>query len=170
MTMIDRDELLKHEVMIINKANAAFHGVPSSLIEKAPVIDLKNLQPVWRDPETDPPKGSKPKCWCWLTVGKDTALWQENRFRFIEELMKLYGFVLLAGGHCIDGLSEHSGVYAFRAVGMEKRVDGAEDTYGVHTGICRTGRRSWVHDGVSGAQNDRFCMIDTKFTLYHFSA
>lgn len=56
MTMIDRDELLKHEVMIITKGNAAFHGVPSSLIETAPVIDLKNLQPVWRDPETVPPK------------------------------------------------------------------------------------------------------------------
>lgn len=56
MTMIDRDELLKREVMIITKGNAAFHGVPSSLIETAPVIDLKNLQPVWRDPETDPPK------------------------------------------------------------------------------------------------------------------
>lgn len=56
MTSIDRDELLKHEVMIITKGNATFHGVPSSLIETAPVIDLKNLQPVWRDPETDPPK------------------------------------------------------------------------------------------------------------------
>ena len=56
MTLIDRDELLKHEVMIITKGNAAFHGVPSSLIETAPVIDLKNLQPVWRCPETDPPK------------------------------------------------------------------------------------------------------------------
>lgn len=56
MTLIDRDKLLKHEVMIIAKGNAAFHGVPSSLIETAPVIDLKNLQPVWRDPETDPPK------------------------------------------------------------------------------------------------------------------
>lgn len=56
MTLIDRDELLKHEVMIITKGNAAFHGVPSSLIETAPVIDIKNLQPVWRDPETDPPK------------------------------------------------------------------------------------------------------------------
>ena len=56
MTMIDRDELLKHEVMIITKGNAAFHGVPSSLIETAPVIDIKNLQPVWRDPETDPPE------------------------------------------------------------------------------------------------------------------
>lgn len=56
MTLIDRDGLLKHEVMIITKGNAAFHGVPSSLIETAPVIDLKNPQPVWRDPETDPPK------------------------------------------------------------------------------------------------------------------
>lgn len=56
MTLIDRDELLKHEVMIITKGNAAFHGVPSSLIETAPVVDIKNLQPVWRDPETDPPK------------------------------------------------------------------------------------------------------------------
>lgn len=56
MTLIDRDELLKCEVMIITKGNAAFHGVPSSLIEIAPVVDLKNLQPVWRDPETDPPK------------------------------------------------------------------------------------------------------------------
>lgn len=56
MTLIDRDELLKHEVMIITKGNAAFHGVPSSLIETASVIGLKNLQPVWRDPETDPPK------------------------------------------------------------------------------------------------------------------
>lgn len=56
MTLIDRDELLKHEVMIITKGNAAFHGVPSSLIETAPVIDFKNLQPVWRNPETDPPK------------------------------------------------------------------------------------------------------------------
>lgn len=56
MTLIDRDELLKHEVMIITKGNAAFHGVPSSLIEIAPVVDLKNLQPVWRDPETDPPE------------------------------------------------------------------------------------------------------------------
>ena len=61
-------------------------------------------------------------------------------------------------------------MYAFRAVGVEKRVDGAEDTHSVHTGICRTGRRSGVHDGVSGAQNDRFCVIDTKFTLCHFSA
>lgn len=83
--------------------------------------------------------------------------------------MQLYGFVLLVCSHCFYGLPEYSGVYAFRAVGMEKRVDGAEDTYGVHTGICRTGRRSWVHDGVSGAQNDRFCMIDTKFTLCYFS-
>lgn len=33
MTLIDRDELLKHEVMIITKGNAAFHGVPSSLID-----------------------------------------------------------------------------------------------------------------------------------------
>lgn len=56
VVLIDRDELLKHEVMIITKGNAAFHGVPSSLIETAPVIDIKNLQPVWRDPETDPPK------------------------------------------------------------------------------------------------------------------
>lgn len=56
MTLIDRDELLKHEVMIITKGNATFHGVPSSLIETAPVVDFKNLQPVWRDPETDPPK------------------------------------------------------------------------------------------------------------------
>lgn len=56
MTLIDRDELLKHEVMIITKGNAAFHGVSSSLIETTPVIDIKNLQPVWRDPETDPPK------------------------------------------------------------------------------------------------------------------
>lgn len=56
VVLIDRDELLKNEVMIITKGNAAFHGVPSSLIETAPVIDLKNLQPVWRDPETDPPK------------------------------------------------------------------------------------------------------------------
>lgn len=54
--LVDANELLKHEVMIITKGNAAFHGVPSSLIETAPVIDLKNLQPVWRDPETDPPK------------------------------------------------------------------------------------------------------------------
>ena len=84
--------------------------------------------------------------------------------------MQLYGFVLLAGSHCTDGLSEHSGVYAFCAVGMEKWVDGAEDTYGVHTGICRTGRRSWVHNGISCAQNDRFLLIDTKFTLYCFSA
>lgn len=66
--------------------------------------------------------------------------------------MQLYGFVLLAGSHCTDGLPEHSGMYAFRAVSMEKRVDGAEDTYGVHTGICRTGRRSWVHNSVSGTQ------------------
>ena len=43
-------------------------------------------------------------------------------------------------------------MYAFCAVGMEKRLDSAEDTHGVHTGICRTGRRSWVHNGVSGAQ------------------
>lgn len=56
VVLIDRNELLKHEVMIITKGNAAFHGVPSSLIETAPVIDLKNLQPVWRNPETDPPK------------------------------------------------------------------------------------------------------------------
>lgn len=84
--------------------------------------------------------------------------------------MQLYGFVLLVGSHCTDGLPEHSGVYAFRAVGMEKRVDGAEDTHGVHTCICRTGRRFGVHDGVSCAQNGRFCVIDTKFTLRHFSA
>ena len=56
VVLIDRDELLKHEVMIITKGNAAFHGVPSSLIEIAPVIGLKSLWPVWRDPETDPPK------------------------------------------------------------------------------------------------------------------
>ena len=61
-------------------------------------------------------------------------------------------------------------MYAFRAVGVEKRVDGAEDTHSVHTGICRTGRRSGVHDGVSGAQNDRFFLIDIKLTLYRFSA
>ena len=61
-------------------------------------------------------------------------------------------------------------VYAFRAMGMEKRVDGAEDTHGIYTGICRTGRRSWVRNGVPCTQNDRFCMIDIKFTLYHFSA
>ena len=71
--------------------------------------------------------------------------------------MQLYGFVLLAGGHYTDGLPEHSGVYAFRVVGVEKWLDGAEDTHGVHTGICRTGWRSWVHDDVSCAQNDRFC-------------
>lgn len=82
----------------------------------------------------------------------------------------IHDYDLLAGSHCTDGLPEHSGVYAFRAVGMEKRVDSAEDAHGVHTGICRTGRRSWVHDGVSCAQNDRFCVIDTKFTLCHFSA
>lgn len=56
VVLIDRDELLKHEVMIITKGNAAFHGVPSSLIEIAPVIGLKSLWPVWRGPETDPPK------------------------------------------------------------------------------------------------------------------
>lgn len=56
VVLIDRDDLLKHEVMIITKGNAAFHGVPSSLIETAPVIGLKSLWPVWRDPETDPPK------------------------------------------------------------------------------------------------------------------
>lgn len=56
VVLIDRDELLKHEVMIITKGNAAFHGVPSSLIETAPVIGLKSLWPVWRDPEIDPPK------------------------------------------------------------------------------------------------------------------
>lgn len=61
-------------------------------------------------------------------------------------------------------------MYGFRAVGMEKRVDGAEDTHGIHSRICRTGRRSWVHNGLSCAQNDRFLLIDTKFTLYHFSA
>ena len=84
--------------------------------------------------------------------------------------MQLYGFVLLACSHCVYGLLEHSGVYAFRAVGVEKRMDSAKDTHGVHTGICRTGRRSWVHNGVSCAQNDRFLLIDTKFTLCHFSA
>ena len=42
--------------MIITKGNAAFHGVPSSLIEIAPVIGLKSLWPEWCDPETDPPK------------------------------------------------------------------------------------------------------------------
>ena len=84
--------------------------------------------------------------------------------------MQLYGFVLLAGSHCTYSLPEHSGVYAFRAVGMEKRVDSAEDTHGVHTGICRAGRSSWVHNGLSCAQNDRFLLIDTKFTLHHFSA
>lgn len=82
----------------------------------------------------------------------------------------LYDFCLLAGSHCTDSLPEHSGVHVFRAVGMEKRVDSAEDTYGVHTGICRTGRRSWVHNGMSCVQNDRFFLIDTKFTLHHFSA
>lgn len=56
VVLIDRDELLKHEVMIITKGNAAFHGVPSSLIEIAPVIGLKSLWPEWCDPETDPPK------------------------------------------------------------------------------------------------------------------
>ena len=82
----------------------------------------------------------------------------------------LYDFCLLAGSRCTYGLPEHSGVYVFRAVGMEKRVDSAEDTHGVHTGICRAGRRSWVHNGVSCAQNDRILLIDTKFTLYYFSA
>ena len=55
-------------------------------------------------------------------------------------------------------------------MGMEKRVDSAEDTHGVYTGICRAGRRSWVYDGVACAQNERFLLIDTKFTLCHFSA
>lgn len=45
VVLIDRNELLKHEVMIITKGNAAFHGVPSSLIEIAPVIGLKSLRP-----------------------------------------------------------------------------------------------------------------------------
>ena len=82
----------------------------------------------------------------------------------------LYDFCLLAGSHCTYDLPEHSGVYAFRAMGMEKRVDSAEDTHGVHTGICCTGRRSWVYNGVACAQNDRFLLIVTKFTLYHFFA
>ena len=82
----------------------------------------------------------------------------------------LYDFCLLASSRCTYGLPEYSGVYAFRAMGMEKRVDSAEDTYGVHTGICRTGRRSWVHNGIPCSQNDRFLLIDKKFTLYHFSA
>ena len=90
-----------------------------------------------------------------------------NGFR-IRRLICDYG--LLACSHCTYGLPEHSGVYAFRAVGMEKRVDSTEDTYGVYTGICRTGRRSWVHNGVSCAQNGRFRVIDTKFTLCHFFA
>ena len=84
--------------------------------------------------------------------------------------MQLYGFVLLACGHCTYGLPEYSGLYVFRAVGMEKRVDSAEDTHGIHSRICRTGRRSWVHNGIPCAQNDRFCMIVIKFTLCHFSA
>lgn len=32
------------------------NDTPTVLIETAPVIDIKNLQPVWRDPKTDPPK------------------------------------------------------------------------------------------------------------------
>ena len=76
----------------------------------------------------------------------------------IRRLICDYG--LLAGSHCTDGLPEHSGVYAFRAVGMEKRVDSAEDTHGVHSRICRTGRRSGLCDGVACAQNDRFLLID----------
>ena len=40
MTLIDRDEPLKHEVMIITKGNAAFHGVPSSLIEIAHTLEV----------------------------------------------------------------------------------------------------------------------------------
>lgn len=62
MTLIDRDELLKHEVMIITKGNAAFHGVPSSLIETAPVIDAmpeadpqEMARQLWRDAKKDPP-------------------------------------------------------------------------------------------------------------------
>lgn len=51
-----RDEIHCLKLEADDEGNAAFHGVPSSLIETAPVIDLKNLQPVWRDPETDPPK------------------------------------------------------------------------------------------------------------------
>nr|DAR09282.1 MAG TPA: hypothetical protein [Caudoviricetes sp.] len=86
----------------------------------------------------------------------------------IRRLICDYG--LLACSHCTYCLPEHSGVYAFCAMGMEKRVDGAEDTHGIHTGICRTGRRSWVYDGVLCTQNDRFLLIDTKFTLCHFSA
>lgn len=31
------------------------NDTPTVLIETAPVIDIKNLQPVWRDPKTDPP-------------------------------------------------------------------------------------------------------------------
>ncbi len=61
-------------------------------------------------------------------------------------------------------------MYAFRAVGMEKRVDSAEDTHGIHSCICRAGRRSWVHNGVYCTQNDRVLLIDKKFTLCHFSA
>ena len=82
----------------------------------------------------------------------------------------IFDYGLLAGSHRTYDLPEHSGVYAFCAVCMEKRVDSTEDTRGIHTGICRTGRHSWVHNGVSCAQNDRFFLIDTKFTLCHFSA
>ena len=90
-----------------------------------------------------------------------------NGFR-IRRLICDYG--LLACSHCTYGLPEHSGVYVFRAVGVEKRVDSTEDTHGIHSRICRTGRRFGLCDGVCGAQNDRFLLIDTKFTLYHFSA
>lgn len=81
MTLIDRDELLKHEVMIITKGNAAFHGVSSSLIETTPVIDIKNLQPVWRDPKTDPPKVETEVlvlCWRYDYLGITTAHYEDG--------------------------------------------------------------------------------------------
>ena len=53
LVLIDRDELLKHEVMIITKGNAAFHGVPSSLIETAPVV-YPAMRPGWSTPDKKP--------------------------------------------------------------------------------------------------------------------
>ena len=44
----------------------------ADMVSEAPTIDPETLRPTWRDPEKNL-RRSKPKCWCWLTVGKDTA-------------------------------------------------------------------------------------------------
>jgi hypothetical protein len=62
MTFIDRDELLKHEVMIITKGNAAFHGVPSYLLSRLPRLLTPRTCSPYGETRKPTRRRSKKKC------------------------------------------------------------------------------------------------------------